>query len=92
MDNTEYTGLNKQSLNNTYNIHAIQSNIQQQLYTFYSIAFKPAESGWGSGSKYTKNYDNIFKSSKKKEEKDEEESTKGSEKDEQHGKMEEGDR
>ena len=66
--------------------------IQQQQYTNFSIAFKPAESGWGSGSKYTKNYDNIFKSSKKKEEKDEEESTKSSKKDEQHVKMEEGGR
>jgi hypothetical protein len=25
-----------------------------------SIAFKPAESGWGGGGKYTRNYDNIF--------------------------------
>ena len=25
-----------------------------------SIAFKPAESGWGSGTKYSQNYDNIF--------------------------------
>mmetsp|Transcript_14036 Transcript_14036/g.18389 ORF Transcript_14036/g.18389 Transcript_14036/m.18389 type:complete len:108 (+) Transcript_14036:161-484(+) len=24
------------------------------------IAFKPAESGWGSGTKYASNYDNIF--------------------------------
>ena len=23
------------------------------------IAFKPAESGWGSGTKYASNYDNI---------------------------------
>jgi hypothetical protein len=27
-----------------------------------SIAFKPAESGWGSGGKYTRNYDSIFAS------------------------------
>jgi hypothetical protein len=26
----------------------------------YSIAFKPAESGWGAGKKYHKNYDDIF--------------------------------
>lgn len=25
-----------------------------------SIAFKPAESGWGGGSKYSKNFDSIF--------------------------------
>jgi len=24
------------------------------------IAFKPAESGWGGGSKYSKNFDSIF--------------------------------
>jgi hypothetical protein len=26
----------------------------------FSIAFKPAESGWGAGKKYEQNYDNIF--------------------------------
>ena len=26
----------------------------------FSIAFKPAESGWGAGKKYTDNFDNIF--------------------------------
>ena len=25
-----------------------------------SIAFKPAESGWGANSKYANNFDNIF--------------------------------
>ena len=25
-----------------------------------SIAFKPAESGWGANSKYSSNFDNIF--------------------------------
>ena len=25
-----------------------------------SIAFKPAESGWGGGSKYSKHFDSIF--------------------------------
>jgi uncharacterized FlgJ-related protein len=25
-----------------------------------SIAFKPAESGWGGNSKYSQNFDNIF--------------------------------
>jgi hypothetical protein len=27
---------------------------------FHSIAFKPAESGWGFGKKYHKNFDDIF--------------------------------
>mmetsp|Transcript_16878 Transcript_16878/g.23465 ORF Transcript_16878/g.23465 Transcript_16878/m.23465 type:complete len:98 (-) Transcript_16878:171-464(-) len=31
------------------------------------IAFKPAESGWGGGTKYSNNFDNIFGSTKKKE-------------------------
>jgi hypothetical protein len=26
----------------------------------HSIAFKPAESGWGANSQYTNNFDNIF--------------------------------
>ena len=46
------------------NNHAIS---QYTTYIFAcSIAFKPAESGWGSGSSYTKNYDSIFSSTKKK--------------------------
>eukprot|EP00571_Detonula_confervacea_P016907 CAMPEP_0172301544 /NCGR_PEP_ID=MMETSP1058-20130122/3406_1 /TAXON_ID=83371 /ORGANISM="Detonula confervacea, Strain CCMP 353" /LENGTH=133 /DNA_ID=CAMNT_0013011689 /DNA_START=130 /DNA_END=531 /DNA_ORIENTATION=+ len=36
------------------------------------IAFKPAESGWGGGNKYTKNYDSIFSSSSDKKDGDEE--------------------
>mmetsp|Transcript_12465 Transcript_12465/g.19292 ORF Transcript_12465/g.19292 Transcript_12465/m.19292 type:complete len:94 (+) Transcript_12465:180-461(+) len=31
------------------------------------IAFKPAESGWGGGTKYSNNFDSIFGSSKKKD-------------------------
>ncbi len=34
--------------------------------TANSIAFKPAESGWGGGSKYGNNYDAIFGGSKSK--------------------------
>ena len=65
----------------------------QQQYTNFSIAFKPAESGWGSGSKYTNNYDNIFKSSKKKKkEEKKEKQTISKNSDDQHVKMEEGDR
>jgi len=30
------------------------------------IAYKPAESGWGAGKKYTSNYDNIFATKKGK--------------------------
>jgi hypothetical protein len=30
------------------------------LFLNCSIAFKPAESGWGAGKKYNNNYDNIF--------------------------------
>ena len=33
----------------------------------HSIAFKPAESGWGAGKKYEQNYDNIFGKKKKEE-------------------------
>lgn len=29
-------------------------------HTLHSIAFKPAESGWGAGKKYHQNYDDIF--------------------------------
>jgi hypothetical protein len=32
------------------------------IRTTYSIAFKPAESGWGAGSKYSQKFDDIFKS------------------------------
>lgn len=39
-----------------------------------SIAFKPAESGWGGGGKYANNFDAIFK--KKKENDKEEDTTK----------------
>ena len=63
-----------------HNIHlramrlCIHNNQIQQRpisqYTTYifacSIAFKPAESGWGSGGSYTKNYDSIFSSTTKK--------------------------
>jgi len=38
-----------------------------------SIAFKPAESGWGSGNKYSQNYDNIFSKKKKIETEDKDE-------------------
>lgn len=44
--------------------YAMQS-IYYQTIPLCSIAFKPAESGWGGGSKYTKNFDSIFGSKKK---------------------------
>ena len=69
------------------------NTIYNNIHNFFSIAFKPAESGWGSGNKYTKNYDNIFKSSKKKKKKKEEkkeEQTISMNSGDQHVKMEEG--
>ena len=33
----------------------------------FSIAFKPAESGWGGGGKYANNFDSIFKKNKKED-------------------------
>ena len=29
-------------------------------FFFHSIAFKPAESGWGANKNYSQNFDNIF--------------------------------
>jgi hypothetical protein len=42
-----------------------------QFYS-YSIAFKPAESGWGGAPKYSQNFDQIFgnKNNKKEGEKE----------------------
>mmetsp|Transcript_35356 Transcript_35356/g.60049 ORF Transcript_35356/g.60049 Transcript_35356/m.60049 type:complete len:112 (-) Transcript_35356:430-765(-) len=48
--------------------YAIRSFSEDSRLHSTDIAFKPAESGWGGGSKYTKNFDNIFGSSKTKEE------------------------
>lgn len=36
-----------------------------QQHTQFSIAFKPAESGWGGGGKYANNFDSIFNKKKK---------------------------
>ena len=47
-------------------------NISLILYVYFlaSIAFKPAESGWGGGSKYSKNFDAIFGNKNTDEKKD----------------------
>mmetsp|Transcript_1279 Transcript_1279/g.1939 ORF Transcript_1279/g.1939 Transcript_1279/m.1939 type:complete len:111 (+) Transcript_1279:92-424(+) len=39
------------------------------------IAFKPAESGWGGGTKYSNHFDAIFGKKKKSENKNESETT-----------------
>ena len=36
------------------------------IHTSFSIAFKPAESGWGATSKYSKNFGEIFGKNSKK--------------------------
>jgi hypothetical protein len=43
------------------------TNIKNQYIT-HSIAFKPAESGWGGGGKYANNFDAIFNKKKEKKE------------------------
>jgi len=46
----------------------MHNHIKHKTFTYttnISIAFKPAESGWGSGTKYSQNYDNIFSKKKK---------------------------
>lgn len=40
----------------------------QSIYTthiLHSIAFKPAESGWGGSKKYSQNFDSIFNNKNK---------------------------
>eukprot|EP00984_Skeletonema_dohrnii_P028547 scaffold18587_cov67-Skeletonema_dohrnii-CCMP3373.AAC.1 len=46
------------------------------IETLLSIAFKPAESGWGGGGKYANNFDSIFSSKKKDDNNDKEETAK----------------
>jgi len=49
-------------------------HIKHKTFTYttnnISIAFKPAESGWGSGTKYSQNYDSIFSKKIKTEDRD----------------------
>ena len=42
----------------------IQS-IHHIIYILHSIAFKPAESGWGGSNKYSQNFDSIFNNKNK---------------------------
>lgn len=44
----------------------IRFSLVYNIIRFVSIAFKPAESGWGSGQKYASNFDTIFGGSKTK--------------------------
>jgi len=46
----------------TLDFHSIPFNSIQfkHEHTIHSIAFKPADSGWGAGKTYASNFDNIF--------------------------------
>lgn len=41
-------------------------SINTSHHILLSIAFKPAESGWGGSNKYSQNFDSIFNNKNKK--------------------------